>query len=164
MKNKVLITVFTMIIISTSILAQNRSDWGLGISLGDPTGFTAKYNVNNRSAWNFNIGSSYFGGIRVGADYLWHFDAFNSSVVAMHAGFGGVVGIGESNSVIYSNNKKVYYIEDGETGIGVRGMIGVDVYPKGTPLEIFLEMGPLLGLAPRTGSAFDVALGLRFYP
>lgn len=143
---------------------QVRKEWGFGISIGDPTGLTAKYNVNQKNAWNFNLGSSYFGGLRVGTDYLWHFNPFNSRYVAMHAGFGGVLGFGNGKSFFYKNKGDSFYVRDHGVGIAVRGIVGVDFYPGSTPFEIYLELGPLLGLIPETGGALDVALGFRFYP
>lgn len=153
-----------IVMLTGTVYSQSRSSWGLGITLGDPTGFTAKYNVNQGNAWNFNLGSSYFGALRLGADYLWHFDPFNSSIVAMHAGFGGVMGIGESRSVIFHNGQDEFFARDDRLGIGVRGLVGIDFYPSSSPFEIFFEMGPLIGIAPGVGAALDVAVGFRFYP
>lgn len=164
MKNLNKYLIITVVALTTTVYSQVRSDWGLGITLGDPTGFTAKYNVNQTNAWNFNIGSSYFGEVRLGADYLWHFDPFNSQYVAMHAGFGGVLGFGDGKSVIFVHGNDDYFVRDNEVGVGVRGLVGIDFYPGSSPFEIFFEMGPLIGFVPETGSAFDVAVGFRFYP
>lgn len=164
MKRRMKYLVLTAVILTANVYSQSRSSWGLGITLGDPTGFTAKYNMNQSNAWNFNLGSSYFGELRLGADYLWHFDPFNSRVVAMHAGFGGVMGFGESRSVIFNNGRDDFFVRDNEVGVGVRGLVGIDFYPTSSPFEIFFEMGPLIGLAPNTGGALDIALGFRFYP
>ena len=42
-------------------------------------------------------------------------------------------------------------------------MFGLNIIPKRTPLEFFLEVGPLIGLYP-FGVAVDIAAGVRFYP
>lgn len=164
MKNLNKYIIITVVVFATTVFAQRRPDWGIGISLGDPTGFTAKYNVNQVNAWNFNIGSSYFGEVRLGADYLWHFDPFNSQYVAMHAGFGAVLGFGDSKSVIFNKHDDDFFVRDNEVGVGVRGLVGIDFYPSSSPFEIFLELGPLIGFVPNTGSALDAAIGFRFYP
>ena len=159
------ISVFLLTILLTgATFAQKRPGWGFGMTLGDPTGFTVKYNSTKYNSWNFTLGSSYFGGLRLGADYLWHFNPFNSNNVIMHVGFGGVIGFGESHSIVFYNSNRHFYLHEDETGIGIRGVVGIDYYPVSSPLEIFIEMGPLLGLVPRAGSAFDVAMGLRYYP
>lgn len=160
--NKYLLLIVMLLTITT--YSQARKEWGFGISIGDPTGLTAKYNVNQINAWNFNLGSSYFGGLRIGADYLWHFNAFNSRYVAMHAGFGGVLGFGTGKSFFYKDRGDLFYIRDRGVGVAVRGIVGIDFYPGSSPFEIYFELGPLLGFIPKTGGALDLALGFRFYP
>jgi hypothetical protein len=49
-------------------------------------------------------------------------------------------------------------------GLGVRGLVGVNVIPRTTPLEFFFDVGLLVGVSPAFGSSADVAIGLRFYP
>lgn len=149
---------------SATTFAQQRPGWGFGIQFGDPTGLTAKYNVNQTNAWNFNLGSSYFGELRIGADYLWHFNAFSSRYVAMHAGFGGVLGFGTGKSIIFKERGDDFYVRDKGIGAAVRGIVGIDFYPSSSPFEIYFELGPLIGLIPEPGGALDVALGFRFYP
>jgi hypothetical protein len=48
--------------------------------------------------------------------------------------------------------------------LAARGVFGVNVIPQNTPIEIFLEVGLLVGLTPSFGSAGDVAIGIRYYP
>lgn len=139
--------------------------FGFGLILGDPTGGTIKYWTNNENAFDFYIGSSYFGKLRIGADYLWHFDAFNSNIVKMYAGLGLAVGVGSGHGIWYKENKnKFYYWEDDGIGLGARGLFGINIIPKKVPLEIFLELGPLMGITPNYGVNIDAAIGIRFYP
>ena len=88
-----------LIVSASNLFAQGPrgNSFGFGLILGDPTGATIKYWTNNENAFTASIGSSYFGEIRLGGDYLWHFDAFNSRVVKMYAGPGLVVGFGQSH-------------------------------------------------------------------
>jgi hypothetical protein len=57
-----------------------------------------------------------------------------------------------------------YYRHGGGAGVGIRGLVGIEVVPERTPLEIFFQLGPLIGLSPAFGSAFDAGLGIKFYP
>ncbi len=140
-------------------------DFGFGIILGDPTGGTIKNWFNNENALTASIGGSYFGAPRIGADYLWHFDAFNSAIVKMYAGPGVVIGIGEGKGYWHKHDEDRFYFRgSGETGFAIRGIIGVNIIPRRTPIEIFFELGPLIGISPGFGTAFDVGLGIRFYP
>jgi hypothetical protein len=141
------------------------NDFGFGLILGDPVGLTIKYWTSNENALDAYLGSSYFGRVRVGTDYLWHFDAFKSNVVKMYAGPGLVLGLGQGHGIWYKeDHKKFYYWEDNSTGFGARVIFGINVIPKRTPIEIFFELGPLVGISPNYGVNLDAALGIRFYP
>lgn len=133
---------------------------GFGIMVGDPTGGTLKIWTNPINAFVIDVGSSYFGSPRIGVDYLWHFNTFNSHIANLYAGPGGVIGVGEGSGFWYRNK---FYRTGGNVGLGVRGVCGVDIVPERTPLEVFFELGLLVGFSPGT-SAFDAALGIRFYP
>ncbi len=160
MKN-LLLGIFLITIITTNLFAQSpgRKDLGFGIILGEPTGVTVKYWTNYDNAFVFDLGSSYFGSPRLNADYLWHFNVFNSDIANLYAGPGLSLGFGEG----YGFWDKNFRVNSG-TEVGVRGVFGVNILPRRTPLEIFGEIGVLVGLAPDFGSGIDGAIGLRFYP
>lgn len=159
----ILLIIFTYQI--SSAQGPGGKTFGFGIMFGDPTGGTLKFWTNRENAFVVDVGNSYFGGIRINGDYLWHFDAFNSQVVKLYAGPGLVVGIGEGHSYWYKDDhKKFYWRESGDAGIGVRGVFGVNIIPRRAPLEIFLELGVLIGISPAFGTGVDTGLGIRFYP
>lgn len=169
MKKMLFTITMMMVMLSFSVdsFAQGPKgkDFGFGIIFGDPLGLTMKFWTTSENAFDVYIGSSYFGNLRVGADYLWHFDAFNSSVVKMYAGVGGVVGFGNGHGIWYKENKdKFYYWNDNDIGIGARALLGINIIPRRTPLEFFIEIGPLVGLVPNYGVNVDAAAGIRFYP
>ncbi|MDA3844730.1 MAG: hypothetical protein PF588_10230 [Candidatus Kapabacteria bacterium] len=165
-KTALLALVFIFLCVSAgSAKGPKGKDFGFGLILGDPSGGTIKYWTNNENAFDFYIGSSYFGNIRIGGDYLWHFDAFNSRAVKMYAGLGLAVGIGNGQGLWYKEDKhKFYYWEDDELGFGARGIFGINFIPRNTPLEIFFELGPMMGISPNYGVNMDAAIGIRFYP
>lgn len=162
---KYVILIILIITISGLSKAQSYSpygrEFGFGIMVGDPLGATLKFWTQPDNAFVVDVGASYFGSPRIGVDYLWHFNAFRSSIANLYAGPGGVLGIGEGNG-FYDNNK--YHRGGGELGLGARGVVGVNLVPRDTPLEVFFEIGVLLALAPDFGSGVDVGLGIRFYP
>ncbi|HEY6907079.1 MAG TPA: hypothetical protein VI230_06390 [Ignavibacteriaceae bacterium] len=162
---KYVILIILIITISGLSKAQSYSpygrEFGFGIMVGDPLGATLKFWTQPDNAFVVDVGASYFGSPRIGVDYLWHFNAFRSSIANLYAGPGGVLGIGEGNG-FYDNNK--YHRGGGELGLGARGVVGVNLVPRDTPLEVFFEIGVLLSLAPDFGSGVDVGLGIRFYP
>lgn len=158
---------FALTIIMVSICsldAQVQSpkgkDFGFGIILGEPTGVTLKYWTQRENAFVFDLGKSYFGSPRIGVDYLWHFNAFESNIANLYAGPGGALGFGHGNGFWYEDK----YMDNEELRLGVRGVFGVNVLPRNTPLETFFEIGVLMELAPDFNSSIDAALGIRFYP
>ena len=165
MKRAVYLFVFVFVLTSL-IFAQGPrgKKFGFGINLGEPLGLTAKFWVSGQNAITGYIGGSYFGNPRIGADYTWHFDAFNSDVVKLYAGPGVHIGLGSGHTVIYEYNRDRFYYRTSGIGLAVRGIFGVDIIPRRTPLEFYLEMGPLIGLTPSFGSVFEGAVGFRFYP
>ncbi len=156
-----IISFSSLFIPSAAQNSPNGKKFGFGIIVGDPTGLTLKIWTSKPNAFAFSLGKSYFGSPRIGMDYLWHFDAFNSDVAKLYAGPGGVIGIGEGTGFYY---KDKYKRTGNDLGLGVRGVFGVNVIPERTPLEIFFEVGALVALTPDFDSAADVALGMRFYP
>ena len=157
-----------VLLISVNILypqpPQGRT-FGFGLILGEPLGATAKIWTSRTNAIALAIGGSYYGSPRIGADYLWHFNAFNTPVVNLYAGPGIVLGFGEYRSGWWYKKDKFYYPDENRSlGVAVRGVMGINVVPRNTPIEIFLEAAPLISISPRSFSAFDLALGIRFYP
>lgn len=138
-------------------------NFGFGIMLGEPTGLTAKFWTSKDNALAFCLGNSYLGNLRIGADYLWHFNAFNSKIVNMYSGPGIALGIGESSGWWYHNKNKVWYKEDDGIGLGVRGVFGINIVPRNTPLEIFGELGVMVGFLPGTFTNVEGAIGIRYY-
>ena len=160
---KLLVSLFLITgFISASAAGPSGKDLGFGIMLGDPLGGTLKYWSSGSNAFNFSVGSSYFGSPRVGADYLWHYEPFHFEQFKLYAGPGIVLGIGSKDEKDKSD--KFYDLKESEAGIALRGIIGLAVIPKTIPFELFIEMGPLVGVAPEVGSAFDFGIGFRFYP
>ncbi|MDD8019103.1 MAG: hypothetical protein PHP42_12065 [Bacteroidota bacterium] len=139
--------------------------FGLGIMLGDPTGLTAKIAVSRENEITLSAGTSYFGSLRLGIDYTWRFDVFRSPILHLYTGPGAVVGIGHSDGFIYkSYNGRFYFRPAGESGLAVRGIVGLDFTLQHDPIEFFFEVGPLVGIIPAFGSSMDAAIGIRFYP
>lgn len=133
----ILVFLFT---VNSSGKGPNGKDFGFGLIIGDPLGLTIKSWLNNENAFDIYVGSSYFGSIRIGADYLWHFDVFNSRVVNMYAGPGIAFGFGRGRGVFNKEDKsKFYYWNDNAFGMGVRAICGINVIPKRTPIELFFE-------------------------
>lgn len=159
-----LVIVIVLLSLSTTYSqAPEGKKFGVGIMLGEPSGLTGKYWLSNTKAIALSIGNSYFGKIRLGGDYLWHFNAFNSQMANLYAGPGVAIGIGESSGWWYTNKNKTWYNESDEFGFGVRGIMGLNIVPKASPFEFFTEFGLMLGIFPASYTNFEGAIGFRFY-
>ncbi len=141
--------------------------FGFGIVLGEPLGLTAKYWVSRENALQAHIGASYFGSPRLQVDYLWHLDVFKSQVVKLLAGPGMGIGFGHGGSGFWykDRGRKYWYYDEGrDFGLAMRVITGLNIIPKNTPIEIFVELGPNIGIAPSFGVGLDAGIGIRFYP
>jgi hypothetical protein len=143
--------------------------FGFGFSLGEPAAFTTRWWTSKKNSWDAAIGVSHLGNPHIHADYLWHFpDAFNSNIVSLYAGIGGIVGFGERGKWFGIGNRKYkdddWYYGDDHAVIAVKGVFALNIIPRNTPLDIFLEIDPVLGISPGFGFDFQPAIGIRFYP
>jgi len=133
--------------------------FGFGILLGTPLGATVKLWTAPDQAFVGDIGASYFGPLRIQADYLWHFSPFHSYIVKMYAGPGLALAFGSSNDRFFDDEDNASHL-----GVGARVMFGINIIPERTPVEIFLEVGPMIAFVPAVGVGIDGGVGIRFYP
>ena len=129
--------------------AQDRG-FGLGIILGEPTGITWKlwtgYNtaIDGAVAWSFEKKSS----MHLHGDLLFH--NFNRAKVdegklLLYYGIGG----------------RVKFQDDSK--VGVRVPLGINYLFAKSPLDVFLEIVPILDLAPSTDFSLNGAIGIRYF-
>lgn len=159
--NLIAFVVGALLIFSQSVSAQDRG-FGLGFVIGEPTGVSAKLWTSQKNAFDFGLGWSVggdrisnFSGTHSGSrihfhmDYLWHsFDAIKSQErFPLYYGIGGRFNSGGGY----------------DSSFGVRGVFGIAWLPHSTPLDVFLEVVPVLQLTKSTGFGMDAGLGVRFY-
>ena len=162
-KNRSLLLIFiaTMLFITKPISAQDHG-FGLGFVIGEPTGLSAKLWTSPENAFDFGLGWS-IGGDRISnfngthhgsrihfhMDYLWHsFNAIRSTErFPLYYGIGGRFNSGGGY----------------DSSFGVRGVFGIAWLPHSAPLDVFLEVVPVLQLTRSTGFGIDAGLGMRFY-
>lgn len=156
---------------SASAQGPMGRDFGIGFSVGEPTAVSARFWISRANSWDLALGSSAVGNPHIHADYLWHFnDAFNSRIFTLYAGVGGILGFGDKDNGVFIRFKKGkdkgrwYYSDDSDMAIAAKGVFGLNVIPRNTPLDIFLELNPVLGIVPGFGFDIQPALGIRFYP
>ena len=149
MRNLIILLAVLLFFPST---ASAQRDLGVGFMLGEPTGLSAKLWVNESNAfdaglaWSFSNDAS----VQIHADYLYHrvhfFDKDDfEGRIPVYFGIGGRM------------------ILNDDSRLGVRFPIGVGRTLVRFPVELFLEVVPIMDLAPDTDFAINGAIGFRYY-
>jgi len=129
--------------------AQDKG-FGIGLILGEPTGFSAKGWIDSRSAidaglaWSFLHETTF----HVHVDYLLHtIDLTKRSNMPVYYGIGGRIKAGGV----------------GGDRIGIRIVGGLVYFVPGSPVDIFGEIAPVLDFAPSTDLQINGGIGARYY-
>ena len=163
MRKKFLVVAFlSMLLIFVKPVSAQDHGFGIGFVIGEPTGLSAKLWTSKKNAFDFGLGwavgpdrVSDFHGVHYGSrvhfhmDYLWHsFNAIRSEQrFPLYYGIGGRFNSGGGY----------------DSSFGVRGVFGIAWLPRDAPLDVFLEVVPVLQLTQSTGFGMDAGLGMRFY-
>jgi hypothetical protein len=143
------VLVLVWLLFSSNSLSQEKG-FGIGVMIGEPTGLNGKYWVTGRTAIDGGLAWSFRsrGYLHMHADYLWHFSdiAGGSARIVPYVGVGGRIGAREGGSEV-----------------GIRIPVGLVYYPGRAPLDIFLELAPIVDLAPATGLQGNGGIGIRYY-
>lgn len=153
MKNLLLLLLLILIPITMSQAQSSDRNFGAGVIIGEPTGLSLAYwTSGNRSfaagtAWSFNNkhGSE---SIQIHLDYLFHnFDIVNvsSGSLPLYIGFGARIRFGHNDKA------------------GIRIPFGAAYHFENHPVEIFLEIVPIIDLIPNSGVSGNSGLGFRYY-
>lgn len=141
-------------------LYASAKSFGIGVILGEPTGLSAKLFLLDNSAidfaaaWSFSHNTS----MQIHIDYLWHY--FNL-IRPLHTStkFPLYFGIGPRFSFHYNDNKSHHNDEH----LGIRFPVGLSALFQKVPIELFLEVAPILDVIPDTDVEFNGGLGIRYY-
>jgi hypothetical protein len=138
-----------MMMIAKPLTAQDHG-FGMGLILGEPTGLSAKLWTSSDNAFDFAAAWSFKGdgNLLLQADYVWHF--FNlmpvpSGKLPLYIGIGG--------RVILADDPR----------FGVRIPIGIDYLFAKAPIDVFLELVPIIDLAPETDFGVGGGIGIRYW-
>lgn len=139
-------------LLPSHLLAQ--SNFGLGIIVGEPTGISAKTWLNDHNAvdgavaWSVNENARF----QVHADYLYHRNYLFATEdltgrIPFYFGIGG----------------RMRMAERGDDRLGVRFPLGITTLLRQAPIEFFLEVVPVMDLAPDTDFDINGAIGARWW-
>jgi len=141
--------IIIFILLQINSYAQDRG-FGLGIILGEPTGVSGKLWTSGENAFDFAAAWSFQGNgnLLLQADYVWHIFRLipvPDGKLPFYVGIGG--------EIILANDPV----------IGVRVPLGLDYMFSNAPVDIFVELVPILRLAPSTDFDFAGGIGARYW-
>ena len=146
----------------------NPGSFAGGLMIGSMTAVTGKYFLSKEAALDFGVGFGGYPGSALYLDYLWHIPGV----------FGTNSKFGRESSIYFGGGGGIAFWDDTyecgrwhcdhrprntETGVFIRGLVGVEWYAAPTRFGVFGELGPTILLSPATGSGLDVGIGGRWY-
>jgi|GEM_PF-5869719 len=129
--------------------------WGIGGSLGSPTGVSSVYFLNEIASFDLFVGYDFDGDFNFHTDYIFNFtDAYQIDRLDMNFYYGAGLRV---------KNKSSKTESEGEFLFGPRVLIGTSHYLSSIPIEVGLELGGVLSLLERTDFDFEAFLNVRYY-
>jgi hypothetical protein len=148
MRATLLVTGLIVLVLATSAVAGNV---GIGVMAGEPTGLSLKVWSGSRTALDaaagWSIGEPDW--IYVHGDYLWHRYELDVEEGSLPFYFG----IGA----------RVLLREGHDSKVGVRVPLGLDYLFENHQFDIFIEVAPIIDLAPDTDFDVSGGVGVRYY-
>ena len=144
------VVIFSLIILISGYSLSQDKKMGAGIILGEPTGLSFKYWLTGTTALDAGLTWSFIdeNAFQIQADYLIHnFKLFNipNGNLPFYFGIGG--------RLKFSNEVK----------LGVRVPLGIAYIFLDEPIDVFLEVVPILDLLPETDFTISAAIGGRYF-
>lgn len=149
----------------TTLTQTHAKPFGLGVTLGDPTGLSGKYFLNRDTAID---GALSYGSheLIIYGDYLKHFrGAFgrqNAFVAALtpYVGVGPVFAFGNGD---HHHNHRFIDDHEDDFGFGGRIPLGVEWKANQVPVGVSLEIAPGMKVIPETDGFVQGGLAIRYY-
>jgi hypothetical protein len=149
LKKSFVLIISLLILISSYSLSQDKK-MGTGIILGEPSGFSFKYWLTEKTALDAGLAWSFIdeNAFQIQADYLVHnfnLIKFSDGKLPFYFGIGG--------RLKFSNDVK----------LGVRVPLGLTWIFNEATFDVFFEAVPILDLLPETDFTISAAIGGRYF-
>lgn len=142
--------IFVLLLLGSLTTYAQDSGMGLGIILGEPTGISGKVWTGYNSAFDFAGAWSFKddAALHLHADLLFH----NFRIIPVTDG---------KLPIYYGIGARVKMQDDPK--VGARIPVGIAYLFEGAPLDIFLEIVPIMDIIPETDFDFNGAIGIRYF-
>lgn len=147
---------------SITPLSASTNRFGAGVIIGDPTGLSLKYWLTGETAADIGVGWSFSGDdyFHIHGDYLLH----NFSLIKVPEGnLPLYYGVGARYIIRENDNRGKNEDKDKDNTLGIRIPVGIAYIFADFPVDIFLELVPVVDLIPDTGFGFDGGIGARYF-
>lgn len=135
---------------SATSFSQDRG-FGLGVIIGEPTGISLKGWLSSKTAIDAGVAWSFYrdNAFHIHADYLLHaFDVFETRErIPLYYGIGG----------------RIKTARRDDARFGLRLVVGIGYMFRDAPVDLFLEIAPIVDLAPATELRGNAGFGARFF-
>ena len=151
---KKLYFVILLILFSSLLYSQDKGS-GIGIMLGEPSGISLKQWFSSETAVDVGIAYSLVqtSSMLIQLDYVIH----NYNLISVSKG---------KLSLYYGIGGRMKFKDDDNSGgstIGLRIPVGLDYQFSSDPVDVFVEIVPVIDFAHVTKLNFSGSLGLRYF-
>lgn len=155
MKCKMAIIVLLLAVGSANARMQDAV--GLGFIIGEPTGLSLKYwldeerAIDGAAAWSYSENDSF----QLHGDYLIHdYELLDAREMPVYYGIGARLKLKDDEGRGRNEDDAIF---------GIRVPVGITYLFDDAPLDLFFEIVPVLDIAPDVELDINAAVGLRFY-
>jgi len=147
---KIKYTVILFSILFLSAANAQSKGIGLGLIIGEPTGISFKYWTTSTTAFDAALAWSFIdeGAFHIHGDYLFH----NFTLISVPKG---------KLPFYYGIGGRLKTAHDAR--FGIRVPLGLAYLFQNAPVDIFLEVVPILDLTPKTDFSINAAIGARYF-
>jgi hypothetical protein len=151
------IAIIMLLLAATSANARTQDDFGIGVIIGEPTGLSLKYWLDDEIAYDGAVAWSYSenDSLQLHGDYLIHdYDLLEDDELPVYYGIGARLKFKDSDGSGRNEQHAMF---------GIRFPLGITYLFDDEPLDLFFEVVPVLDLSPDVELEINAALGLRLY-
>ena len=151
------IAIIMLLLAAASANARTQDDFGVGVIIGEPTGLSLKYwldedyAIDGAVAWSYSENDS----LQLHGDYVFHnYDLLEADELPVYYGIGARLKFKDDDGRGRNEDHAMF---------GIRFPLGITYLFDNEPLDLFFEVVPVLDLSPDVELDLNAALGLRLY-
>jgi len=155
MKLKLVMAV--LLLAAASANAAPQEDFGIGLIVGEPTGLSLKYWLDDERAIDAAAAESFSenDSFQLHGDYLIHdYDLFGADELPFYCGLGARLKLKDDDGSGRNRRHDIF---------GIRIPLGITYIFEDAAVDLFFELVPVLDLSPEVELDIGAAAGIRFY-